>query len=110
MDGSYGYAFAQALGETLEDAGYQVVPDYTYKLVDKATIGIKGKLAYWENLSGEESSRVGNVHLTVYDINTEKVVLNLDQKAAPTIFGAPRQQAFLQSVANVIKQRFCQQQ
>lgn len=109
LDGSYGQELSGELKDALELKGFQVVPDYAYPLVDKATIGIKGEAHYWKNIRGEESSRIGNVHLKIYDLESNKTLLNLDQKAAVTVFGATRPEVLVQNIVSVISQKFCQQ-
>ena len=109
LGGTYGYELSKTLKRALEKQGYRVVPEYAYPLIDQASIGIRGEAAYWKNSSGSQSKRIGDVHLTVYDIDGGKALFALDQKAARTIFGAPESEAFVQSVVNVIRQKFCQQ-
>ncbi|GAA5515071.1 hypothetical protein Dcar01_03835 [Deinococcus carri] len=108
LSGTYGLRASQAIKNALESAGYRVVPDYSPKIADEASILITGEVDQWRSSNGDYAERVDAAHILIRDVNTSERLLNIDQDSATIIFQAQRLEDFARNFTDVIKARFCQ--
>ncbi|MGM9323053.1 hypothetical protein [Deinococcus aquaticus] len=108
FDGDYGFEASGALEKALEKAGFTVVSEFDYQLIDKASVLVVGSVDHWSNAFGGQSTRVGAAYLQVKDLSTGQVLMNLEQKAAWTVIQAPTFDSFTKDALTAISARFCQ--
>lgn len=106
--GDAGYNAAHALKTALTARGFRTVWDWENNALDHASIEVKGSVAYWRNLKGDTSTRIGAADLQVLDLTTTQALFNIHQAAPTLAFSAPRMDAFVQGVTETIAKRFCQ--
>jgi len=108
FDGDRGNQRAKEVKQALEDIGFKVVPTWQYKLIDKASVKLDGRITQWANGNREESERIGAVRLNVTDLNTDETLFSIEQTPARSVFQAPKWSTVLESLTATLRQRLCQ--
>jgi hypothetical protein len=104
----YAVQYTNDIQAALEDAGFRVYPDYTYQLLDLASISLEGRIDSWTNRSRDSSQRIGEVNLQVRNLGNDATLLTLKQPSPVLVFQAPYPEDFAKQVAQVMLKHFCQ--
>lgn len=108
FEGEHGFDFSGELEQALQLQGYRVFPEYEYKLVEKATVLLEGRVDAWTSMDGTQTHRIGDARINVVDVDSERILLSFSQERARIVFQAPKLPDFVNMVVKEMTSRYCQ--